>query len=88
MTVKLSDLGNSLGTREEAKRIRDKIMESSEIVTLDFENISIVSNSFADELLGIIVRDFGFEKLKEKVVLANTNSEVQLTIKKAIVTRM
>ena len=63
-------------------------MESSEIVTLDFENISIVSNSFADELLGIIVRDFGFEKLKEKVVLANTNSEVQLTIKKAIVTRM
>ena len=88
MTIRLSNYGNSLGTRDDARQIRKNILESNETVILDFENISIISNSFADELLGIIVRDFGITTLKEKVLFKNTNKEVQMTIKKAIVTRI
>ena len=87
MTIKLSDFGNSLGTHIDAKKIREQIMNENEKTILDFEGISIISNSFADEILGIIVRDFGIKKLSEKVSFKNTNNEIQMTIKKAIIAR-
>ena len=87
MIIKMSLLGNSLGTRSDAEKLRIEILKSEEMCVLDFADVSIVSNSFADELLGIIVRDFGMKTLKEKVILRSANVEVSATIRTAILNR-
>ncbi len=87
MVIKLSQFGNSLGTRRSAADLRNKIISESN-VELDFEGVSIVSNSFADELFGIFVKENGFDALLQKVVIKNSNAEVTATIRKAIILRL
>lgn len=87
INIKLITIGRSLGTRAQAESLRKKIVAGT-LVEFDFEGVSIVSNSFADELFGVYVQEHGLEQLLQNVRIKNTNSEVTSTIKKAIYSRM
>lgn len=84
---KFSSKGNSLGSRAQGKKIRDQIISNfsnSEKVALDFEGVDIISNSFADELLGKMIDEFGLTDVKKHTTFINTNRHIVTVLKKVI----
>lgn len=91
MIIEFSKEGRSLGTRATGREIRLKIsqaIENGEFVTLDFNNVDVISNSFTDECIGKLVTDFGIEKLKSSTTFTNTNKIIQFVLKKVINDRL
>ncbi len=73
-----------LSTRENGLRLREKVNEvlrEGEDVILDFEGIELVTQSFIDEVIGVIVREKGLEFLKRRIKIKNANSFVKETVK-------
>lgn len=69
-----------LGSRDTAKPIRDlliKITGEGKVVTLDFAGIESISQSFGDEILGILTREHGIEFIKSLVKVENANEAVR-----------
>ncbi|NLU34076.1 MAG: STAS-like domain-containing protein [Wolinella succinogenes] len=69
------------GARASGESIREKIkseIDSGGYVTLDFVGIEGISHSFADEIVGIIVRAFGIEFIKKgDLRLQNANDDIK-----------
>lgn len=69
------------GARASGEAIREKIknaIEDGDSVTLDFLGIDGISHSFADEILGIIVRAFGLSFIKKgDLRLNNANDSIK-----------
>ncbi len=87
MKVEFKKYGTSLGTRETGKEIRNTILETlknEEDIIFDFDGVSILSNSFADEVFGKLIGCISFEKFKEKTKFQNINDTVKTVILKAI----
>lgn len=82
MTVKIYNLTktNFLGSRQTAEVIREIILQhiqKGEKVTVDFENINLITQGFADELIGILVRAFGINFIKSNIKIVNTTENVR-----------
>lgn len=79
MTIKFNDFGKSLGTREMGSKIRDKItncINRGENVVFDFTGVEILSHSYADEVFGKLLKEFGIKKIKETTNFQNANEYV------------
>lgn len=75
----------SLGLgRETGKQIRieleDKLIKNNEIV-LDFKDVSMLTNSFVDELIGKKIKEIGLDKFKKSIHIINCNDNIKETIK-------
>ena len=82
-TIKFKDIGSSLGTRNLGVKIRQLIlkkMELSEKVFLDFNEVDIVTNSFADECFSKLRKSVTAEEFRAKIAFINTNDFVQRVI--------
>lgn len=82
MIVKIHELTktNLLGSRQTAETIREIILQhiqKGEKITLDFENISLITQGFADELIGILVRAFGIEFVKSNIKIVNATENIR-----------
>lgn len=70
-----------LGSRVQGEILRNMIFsvitKEKKKVVLDFENIRIITHSFADELLGIFVREFGINFMKENIRVVNANENIK-----------
>ena len=87
MLIKFKEIGSSFGTRTLGKKIREKEVKSfnaSEKVIFDFEDVELISNSFADECFGKLIEEFGLEFTKNMTTFKNANNLVALVLKKAI----
>ena len=83
MLLKFSDIGNSLGTRVVAQKIRLDIENSlgnNDFVTFDFSNVNSISHSFADECFGKLLLSWGISELKSKTTFTNANDLIKQTI--------
>lgn len=70
------------GSRYAGELVRKRIEEAlnrGEAVTLDFEGVSGVTQGFADEAIGVLVRAFGREAL-EKIRVINANDRIRLIL--------
>lgn len=68
--IKLSEFGDSVGTRELGNRIRERVsslIEKGSRVLISFKGISIISSAFADEVFGKLFVKLGEEKFKETI---------------------
>lgn len=68
------------GSRDSGVNIREalkKNLEEGISVTLDFTGMSGISHSFADEIVGIVVRAYGVNFIKDKLMLHNDNTEIK-----------
>ncbi|NBK99994.1 MAG: DUF4325 domain-containing protein [Erysipelotrichia bacterium] len=68
------------GSRDSGVNIRETLRENLEKginVTLDFTGMSGISHSFADEIVGIVVRAYGVDFIKNKLMLNNDNAEIK-----------
>ena len=80
-----------LATRKSAIPYRDKIINAinnnlSSII-IDLSKTEGMSTSFADECIGILVKIYGWNTVKEKIRISGGNSSVAKTIATAILDR-
>lgn len=87
----LSKFGNTLGTRVlgiEVRSVFNELFNQNDTIFLDFNNIRVVTNSFADELIGKKVKEIGLDTFKNSVKIINANENVKSVIKKSIKDRI
>ncbi|XMB73095.1 STAS-like domain-containing protein [Mycoplasmatota bacterium WC30] len=88
----ISEIAHGTGTRQSGKKLRNYIINilktSKQKVILDFNDVSVMTSSFADEFLGKAVNILGFVRYNEYVQLQNCNPLISEIINKAIIDRM
>lgn len=89
MIVKLKEFGTSLGSRVLGKEVSNLIdFEKEEEIVLDFEDVKMVTSSFADEVIGKNCARLGHHNFFNKVQIINTSEQIKLILKKAIIDRL
>lgn len=89
MIVKLSEFGISLGSRVLGKEVSNMIgFEKENKIILDFQDVRVVTSSFADEVVGKNCAKLGLHNFFDKVQIVNTSEQIKLILKKAIVDRL
>lgn len=89
MTVKLKDFGISLGSRVLGKEVSNLIdFEKEKEIILDFDEVKMVTSSFADEVVGKNCARLGLHNFFNKVQIINTSEQIKLILKKAIMDRL
>lgn len=86
-TIRFSQIGTSLGTRDLGAQIRVSIqqeIEKNDKVFLDFQNVEVITNSFANECFGKLREAITTEIFKSKVAFINTNDFIQRVIISAL----
>jgi len=90
--VNLRNKESGVGTRQSGEKIRNELTnvykQSNKTITLDFNGISIISSSFADELIGKLVTEFGFYGFNNIFKLKNMNPDVQSIVQRSVAQRM
>lgn len=76
-TFKFKDINEYLGTRQLGVATREKLLlmlhESDERIVLDFEGVSVVSNSFADECFAKLLFEMSFDEIKRRTTFVALN---------------
>ena len=89
MIVDLKEFGISLGSRVLGKEVSNMIdFEKEDEVILDFEDVKMVTISFADEVVGKNCAKLGLHNFFKKVQIINTSEQIKLILKKAIIDRL
>ncbi len=83
---------DSVGTRSLGEKLRiemiNNFLETKKRIVIDFKDLSVISSSFADELLGKLVIEFGFFGFNNLVKLKNMNSLIQQIVQRSVAQRM
>lgn len=89
MNVKLKEFGTSLGSRVLGKEVSNMIdFEKEEEIILDFQDVKMVTSSFADEVIGKNCAKLGLHNFFDKVQIVNATGQIKLILKKAIMDRL
>ena len=89
MIVRLKEFGASLGSRVLGKEVSNMIdFEKEDEIVLDFEDVKMVTSSFADEVIGKNCTKLGLHNFFKKVQIVNTSEQIKLILKKAIMDRL
>lgn len=89
MIVKLKEFGESLGSRVLGKEVSNMInFEKEDETILDFEDVKMVTSSFADEVVGKNCAKLGLHNFFKKVQIVNSSEQIKLILKKAIIDRL
>lgn len=89
MIVNLKDFGTSLGSRVLGKEVSNMIdFEKEQEIILDFEDVKMVTSSFADEVIGKNCAKLGLHNFFSRVQIINTSEQIKLILKKAIIDRL
>ncbi|HMO32876.1 MAG TPA: DUF4325 domain-containing protein [Lacibacter sp.] len=88
----LKNRANGYGTRQSGERVRNEIIniinEVNSLLIIDFSDIAVISSSFADEVVGKLVVEFGFFGFNNIIRLKNMNPFIQAIVQKAVSQRL
>ena len=90
-TFKFRDFGENLETRMLGERVREQLvllLNEYDRVTLDFEGVDVVSNSFADECLAKLLLTMSLDELKRKTTFVSVNDFARKNIAVALARRL
>ena len=83
---------SSTGTRQAAQRLRNIVVnflkDGYSTVNLDFIDVSMLSSSFADELIGKLIASLGFSKFMHHITISNLNEYNSLIVNRSVGLRM
>jgi hypothetical protein len=65
---------------EVVRALMEQAFVKGEKVTLDFEGIEGITQSFGDEIIGIFTRLKGKDFIKENVLLKNANNNIRIIL--------
>lgn len=91
MLIQLSKFGKFLSTRDIGKIIKSEItsiLDGNNNVIVDFEGISQITQSCADEIFGKLVLEIGLSKFKKCIKIKNTDEVTSVIIKYTISKRL
>lgn len=89
MIVDLKEFGTSLGSRVLGKEVSNMIdFGKEDEIILDFQDVKMVTSSFADEVVGKNCAKLGLHNFFDKVQIINTSEQIKLILKKAIIDRL
>lgn len=89
IVVKLKGFGTSLGSRVLGKEVSNMIdFEKEDKIILDFQDVKMVTSSFADEVIGKNCARLGLHNFFDKVQIVNASEQIKLILKKAIIDRL
>ncbi|RXR24680.1 STAS-like domain-containing protein [Flavobacterium stagni] len=87
LTIEFNKIGTSLGTRDLGAKIRVSIeneIEKNDKVFLDFKDVDVITNSFANECFGKLRESISTDTFRNKVAFINTNDFIQRVIISAL----
>ncbi len=90
-TIRIADeCGSDLSSRHVASALRKRVVALSADgrVTLNFEGVRTLSDSFADELCAVLVQERGKEWFKKNVCITNISVVIRQTILEAVQHRL
>lgn len=70
------DYGTDFGTRDMGQKLRQKLLaliNTGEKVVLDFTDVNVVSNSFADECIAKLLLEMSLDELKQHTTFRGLN---------------
>ena len=93
ISFKLIDNTKSTGSRDSGLRMRRIIrnlyeMDNTKKISIDMNEVAIMSSSFADELFGKLVKEIGFMRFNQNFTITNVSSTNSNLIERAISQRM
>ena len=88
----INDWHDGVSTRLSADKLRNDIVNNflatKRRIVLDFADLRVISSSFADEVLGKLVLEFGFFGFNNIVKLKNMNELIQQIVQRSVAQRM
>lgn len=79
------------GTRISGSRMRHYLLNlakcSKDRILIDFNNVDMITSSFADEFIGKLVKEIGIIQFFERFKFINCNSDIMDLLQMAIITR-
>jgi hypothetical protein len=88
----LKEKAQGTGTRQSGERIRTEIgniiRDTQKIIIIDFQGIAVISSSFADELIGKMVVEYGFFNFNNIIRMINMNDLCQTIVQRSVAQRM
>ena len=92
ITINVLKMSNGTGTRKSAEKLRNLtlniVKNDKKIVMLDFSDVNIVSSSFADELIGKIIKEIGFLAFNQAYRIINVKPSIAAIINRSVEQRM
>lgn len=92
LVYKMSEKASGTGTRQSGQRVRRELInlhnESQSVIEIDFSNVSVISSSFADELIGKLVSTYGFFGFNQLFRLSAMNPIIQSIVNRSVAQRM
>lgn len=90
--IRIRDYEEGLGTRTAAEHLRTYLVNMLNLgaprLVLDFAGVAVVGASFADEVVGKLVEQFGFVAFSQLFSMRNVESGIQLQLNRAIALRV
>lgn len=88
---KIKEMGDGTGTRQAAQKLKNRIMniliEEPKNIILDFENVNVISSSYADELIAKLLVDLGLFQFNQLIRLRNLNDNMQIVLQRSVIQR-
>lgn len=91
ISIKFNEYGSSLGTRQMGSKMRKKICKAisdGNTIEFDFQGVSVISHSYADEVFRKSIDILGIKEFKKSTKFLNANHFVSSTILNAIKNRL
>ena len=83
---------NGTGTRKSAEKLRNIVInflkQQYSTINLDFQDVNMLSSSFADELIGKLIANMGFSSFMRHFTLLNLNDYNSAIINRSVGQRM
>ena len=90
----LREEATGFGTRIAGERVRNKVLnylrriDTPTKVNVDFNGISMISSSFADEFIGKLIAELGFFRFTKLITMTNVNATVEPILNRSVSQRM
>lgn len=90
--VLVADFEEGLGTRRSAEQVRNRLTnilnEGASVLRLDFTGVTVVSSSFADEVLGKLALQMGLMTFMRRFELVAMSPTIEAIVERAIQQRI
>ncbi len=90
--ARLLEIGRDLSSRERARALREQFLAGAGTdptrLVFDFAGVRTLSDSFADELIAVLVTQRGAPWFKEHVSIENASPEFRRVILSAVYARL
>lgn len=92
LIYKLAEKTSGTGTRQSGVAIRNEVInisnQTTQVIVLDFNGVSLISSSFADEFIGKLVIEFGFVGFIQRFRLIGMNETIQAITNRSVYQRI